>query len=176
MDSILNCCICFVIVKYQKPRTNIGQCLKVWRPSPDSRLSAAVILRLLIFSFVPSWTRQTCVHGKLFWSVNKVCWVIPRWWWSLQSTETVSSVIWHHRCLVPQWNTIWHRRCTLAGNWVNARGKPMAGPLPIKLFGSLKMHEINGLRLTIIIDTLLLSFGHFYWNSTENWSDMTWAN
>ena len=49
----------------------------------------------------------------------------------------------------------------------------MAGPLPIKLFGSLKMHEINGLRLTIIIDTLLLSFGHFYWNSTENWSDMT---
>ena len=126
MDSILNCCICFVIVKYQKPRTNIGQCLKVWRPSPDSRLSAAVILRLLIFSFVPSWTRQTCVHGKLFWSVNKVCWVIPRWWWSLQSTETVSSVIWHHRCLVPQWNTIWHRRCTLAGNWVNARGKPMA--------------------------------------------------
>ena len=122
MDSILNCCICFVIAKYQKPRTNIGQCLKA---QPRQQAVSSSDIATFNFQFGPKLDK-TCVHGKLFWSVNKVCWVIPRWWWSLQSTETVSSVIWHHRCLVPQWNTIWHRRCTLAGNWVNARGKPMA--------------------------------------------------
>ena len=90
-----------------------------------------------------------------------------------QSTETLH-VIWH-LVSAAGCNTIrqtsWH--CTLPHNWVIARGKPRAsGPLPIKLFGSLKMHEINGLRLTIIIDILLLSVGHFYWNSSK--TGATW--
>lgn len=67
MDSILNCCICFVIAKYQKPRTNIGQCLKA---QPRQQAVSSSDIATFNFQFCPKLdktdmcTRETFLECK----------------------------------------------------------------------------------------------------------------